>query len=50
MMNIFVDFVLIKIRIFRGISQFPLGSRPYGSYALTYGPFEHKHVTTTSKR
>jgi hypothetical protein len=48
-MNIFVGYLLIKIRIPRGIGQFPLGSGPYSLYDLTYGSYKHGWITTTSK-
>jgi hypothetical protein len=45
-----MGFVLIKIRVPKDIYQFSLGSGPYDMNALTYGPYELRWVTTTSKR
>jgi hypothetical protein len=46
----FYWFILIKIRVPRGIGQFSLRSDSYGLYALIYDPYRHGRVTTTSKR
>jgi hypothetical protein len=48
--NIFTGFVLIKIRVSRGIGQFSLGFGSYSLYALTYDPYELRWVITISKR
>jgi hypothetical protein len=47
--NIIVVFCADKINVPRGIGQCPLGSGPYNPYAIAYGPYKLRRVTTTLK-
>jgi hypothetical protein len=48
--NIFVRFGVNKIRVPRGIGQHPLGYGPYDPYAIAYGPYGLRRVTTALKK
>jgi hypothetical protein len=42
-------FYVDKIKVFRGIGQYPLRTEPYDLYAIAYGPYGLRQVTTALK-
>jgi hypothetical protein len=49
-MNVFVGFILIKIKVTRAIDQFSIGSDLYSLYALIYGLYKIRCMHTMRLR